>query len=57
MTKREQDLIEFMKDMNRISPIDIDLMLEEMNDRGLLNAKGKKFMNDFWELFIHVDVK
>lgn len=47
----ENNVIEFMKAHEDMSPNQIDWLLEYMNDKGYLSKKGIKLQHEFWEVF------
>jgi hypothetical protein len=44
--------IDLAKEFNRLSPKDLDDIMETLDDNGLLSDFGKKFRKEFWEVFI-----
>jgi hypothetical protein len=50
--KPTNSAVEFLSELNHISPRDISDILEALLDRGCLNKKGIKLWEEFWEMFI-----
>jgi len=45
-------VIDFIKDYNHISPLDLEEILETLEDCGYLNKEGKEFRTELWKLFV-----
>lgn len=44
--------LQFAKDYNTISPLELDDLLETLDDQGFLTDKGQEFKAKFWEMFV-----
>lgn len=44
--------LQFAKEYNMISPLELDDLLETLADQGFLSDKGLEFKMKFWEMFI-----
>jgi len=50
--RQSSDVLDFLREFNHISPMDLEDILESLADAGFLSPKGKAFRSRFWKLFI-----
>lgn len=46
------DVVLFVSEFNHISPLDLEEIMENLQDKGYLSPKGIAFRNAFWKLLI-----